>query len=186
MACFSKVPKTFRARKAICKITNRLFWKANLLTCFQGNKKKNNCEVWRIKCSLFLSYKGNFYTRKWPVKFRDFWETPPWTRSKATGYKPYRYLSLSFQFVTVLTTFRKIRSFPQLRANLDILSRIKHPGPSDTDVHRPQTEPHDLKAMNSDSELGFFSLKIFWFGCNIASAFSRACSLDLIFVHIWA
>ena len=44
-ARFSKVPKTFRDRKAICEIANRLFWKAGLLTCFQGNKKKNNCEV---------------------------------------------------------------------------------------------------------------------------------------------
>ena len=44
-ALFSKVPKTFRARKAICEIANRLFWKADLLTCFQGYKKKNNCEV---------------------------------------------------------------------------------------------------------------------------------------------
>ena len=24
-----------------------------------------------------------------------------------------------------------------------------------------------------------------WFGCNVARAFSRACSFDLIFVHIW-
>ena len=63
------VPKTFRARKAICEIANRLFWKAGLLTCFQGNKKKNNCEVWRIKSSPFLRYKGNCDTRKWPVKF---------------------------------------------------------------------------------------------------------------------
>ena len=44
-ACFSKAPKTFRARKAICETTNRMFWKADLLTCFQGNKKKNDCEV---------------------------------------------------------------------------------------------------------------------------------------------
>ena len=44
-ARFSKVPKTIRARKAICEIVNRLFKKADLLTCFQGNKKKNNCEV---------------------------------------------------------------------------------------------------------------------------------------------
>ena len=78
-ARFSKVPNTFRARKAICEIANRLFWKSDLLTCFQGNKNKNNCEVWRIKCSPFLSYKGNCDTRKWPVKFRDFWETAPRT-----------------------------------------------------------------------------------------------------------
>ena len=39
-ALFSKVPKTFRAQKAICEIANHLFWKADLLTCFRGNKKK--------------------------------------------------------------------------------------------------------------------------------------------------
>ena len=44
-AHFSKVPKTFQVRKAICETANRLFWKANPLTCFQGNKKKNDCEV---------------------------------------------------------------------------------------------------------------------------------------------
>ena len=44
-ARFSKVPKTFRARKAICEVANHLFWRADLLTCFQGNKKKNNREV---------------------------------------------------------------------------------------------------------------------------------------------
>ena len=40
MACFSKVPISFRARKAIYETGNRLFWKADPLTCFQGNKKK--------------------------------------------------------------------------------------------------------------------------------------------------
>ena len=84
-ARFSKVPKTFRARKAICEIANRLFWKADLLTCFKGNKKKNNFEVWWIKCFPFLSYKGMCDTRKWPVKFRDFWETAPRTGPDRIG-----------------------------------------------------------------------------------------------------
>ena len=44
-ARFLKFPETFRARKAICEVANRLFWKADLLTCFQGTKKKINCEV---------------------------------------------------------------------------------------------------------------------------------------------
>ena len=52
-------------------------------TCFHGNKKKNNCEVWRLKSSPFLKYKGNRETRKWLVKFRDFRETGPW------GVNPY-------------------------------------------------------------------------------------------------
>ena len=44
-ALSSKVPITFRARKAICETSNRLLWKAGLLTCFKGNKKKNYREV---------------------------------------------------------------------------------------------------------------------------------------------
>ena len=39
-ARFSNVPKTFRARKAICEIANRLFWKADLLTCFKVTKRE--------------------------------------------------------------------------------------------------------------------------------------------------
>ena len=38
-------PVSRRARKAICGTANPLFWKADLLTCFQGNKKQNDCEV---------------------------------------------------------------------------------------------------------------------------------------------
>ena len=44
-ARFSKVPRTFRARKAIRKTTTYLFCKAGLLICFKGNKNKNNCKV---------------------------------------------------------------------------------------------------------------------------------------------
>ena len=35
-------PVSRKSRKAICEIANGLFWKADLVTCFQGNKKKNN------------------------------------------------------------------------------------------------------------------------------------------------
>ena len=52
---------------------------ADFLTWFQGNKKKNKCEVWRLKSSPFLRYKGNCDTRKWPGKFQDFRETGPRT-----------------------------------------------------------------------------------------------------------
>ena len=44
-AFFSKVPKNFQARKAICEPTDRLFRKAELLTCFEDNKKQNDREV---------------------------------------------------------------------------------------------------------------------------------------------
>ena len=75
----------FRARKAICETANRLFCGADHLTCLQGNKEKNDCEVWRLKSSPFLRYKGNGDTRKWPVKFRDFRETGPWSRVTDIG-----------------------------------------------------------------------------------------------------
>ena len=42
---FSKVPRTFRARKAIRKSTTCLFCKAGLFMCCKGNKNKNNCKV---------------------------------------------------------------------------------------------------------------------------------------------
>ena len=44
-ARFSKVPKTFGARKTICEPANRLFRNADLLTCFQGNKMQTDCKV---------------------------------------------------------------------------------------------------------------------------------------------
>ena len=47
-------------------------------------------------------------------------------------------------------------------------------------------EDNDLEAFNSSSELFCFSLKTSLFGCEVVHAFSRACSFDLIFVHIWA
>ena len=39
-ACLSKVPRTFRAREASCQIAIPLFWKADLLTCFNVRKTK--------------------------------------------------------------------------------------------------------------------------------------------------
>ena len=38
-------PKSFRARKSMSETVNRLFWKSDLLTCFQGNKKQNHVTV---------------------------------------------------------------------------------------------------------------------------------------------
>ena len=70
-ARFSKVPRTFRARKAIRKTTTCLFCKAGLLICCKGNK--NN---WKVTPS-FCRYKENYVTRNTPEKFRDFRETGP-------------------------------------------------------------------------------------------------------------
>ena len=56
-ACFSKVPKSH--------LWTCLLRKADLLRCFQGNKKRSDCEVWRLKSSPFLRYRGN---NLWHVK----------------------------------------------------------------------------------------------------------------------
>ena len=44
-APFSKVPRTFRARKTIRKTTTYLFCKAGLFIFCKGNENKNNCKV---------------------------------------------------------------------------------------------------------------------------------------------
>ena len=67
-------PVSWKSQNAICETTNCWLWKVNLLTCFKGNKKKNDCQVWWLKSSLFLRHKGNCDTRKRAVKFRDFQE----------------------------------------------------------------------------------------------------------------
>ena len=52
---FSKVPKTFRARKAIRKTPTCLFCKAGLFICCKGNKNKNNC---KFRASRRLSFEN--------------------------------------------------------------------------------------------------------------------------------
>ena len=76
-ARFSKVPRTFRARKAIRKTTTCLFCKAGLLICCKGNKNKNNCKVSFLETPSFWRYKENYDTRNTPEKFRHFRETGP-------------------------------------------------------------------------------------------------------------
>ena len=76
-ARFSKVPRTFRAQKAICKSTTCLFCKAGLFICCKGNKNKNNCKVSCLETPLFWKYKENCVTRNKPEKFRDLRETGP-------------------------------------------------------------------------------------------------------------
>ena len=77
-ACFSKVPITFRARKASRQTAICLAWKANPLTCFWCKKNKEDCEVWWLRTPPLRRYKGNCGTRNRPEKFRNFWETGHW------------------------------------------------------------------------------------------------------------
>ena len=79
-ARFSKVPRTFRARKAIRKATTYLFYKGGLLICCKGNKNKNNCKVSCLETPSFWRYKENYVIRNTPEKFRDFRETGPSSR----------------------------------------------------------------------------------------------------------
>jgi len=76
-ARFSKVPRTFRARKAIRKTTTYLFCKADLLICCKGNKNKNNCKVSCLETPSFWRYIENYVTRNTSEKLRDFRETGP-------------------------------------------------------------------------------------------------------------
>ena len=76
--CFSKISRTFRARKASCQTAIRLFWKADLWTCFYCKKNQEDCEVWWLRISALRIYKGSCGTRNRPEKFRDFCETVPW------------------------------------------------------------------------------------------------------------
>ena len=77
-ARFSKVPKTFRARKAIHETPTCLICKAGLFICCIGNKNQNNCKVSCLETPSFWRYKENYVTRIAPEKSRDFWETGPW------------------------------------------------------------------------------------------------------------
>ena len=52
---FSKLLNTFRAPKAICEIANCLFWKADLLTCFQG------CVAANMLCKLIVTSPNSCY-----------------------------------------------------------------------------------------------------------------------------
>ena len=52
-ARFSKVPNTFRIRKAIRKTPTRVFCKAGRLICCKGNKNQNSCKVSRLETPSF-------------------------------------------------------------------------------------------------------------------------------------
>ena len=76
-ASFSKVPKTFRARKAIRKTTTCLFCKAGPFICCKENKNQDNCKVSCLETPSFWRYKENYVSRNAPEKFQDFRETGP-------------------------------------------------------------------------------------------------------------
>ena len=74
-ARFSKVPKTFRARKAISKpaySVRLIFWYV-----VKGIQLKNNCKFLCLETPPFWRYKEKYVTRNSPEKFRDFRQTGP-------------------------------------------------------------------------------------------------------------
>ena len=88
---FSKVAKTFGARKDIRQTPTRFFCKADLFICCKGTKNWNNCRVSCHETPLFWKHRENHVTRNAPVKFRDFRETgpswKPFCRSPVTGQR---------------------------------------------------------------------------------------------------
>ena len=131
-ACFSKVPETFRARKGICETANQLVWKGDLLTRFQGNKKKNDFEIWLLKSSPFLRYKGNCDIRKWPVKFRDFRETGPrkkyqtWVTMKNALFCHKDYCYIAETSLIIIITIKTLFHHAPLRSQGAMRCRYKY------------------------------------------------------------
>ena len=113
-ARFMKVPRTFRARKAIRKITTCSFCKADIFTCCKGNKNKDNSKVSCLETPSFLRYKENYVNRNTSEKFRDFRETGPWKQEKRVlmGVLNYQ-LTTNFSANCQLTTI----FFGQLSVN---------------------------------------------------------------------
>ena len=70
-ARFSKVPKTFRFRKAIRKTPTRLFCKAGLFICCEGDKNHNNCKVSCLRRDAFFLKKRQLSPEMRPKDFRE-------------------------------------------------------------------------------------------------------------------
>ena len=78
-ARFSKVPRTFRARKAIRKITTCLFCKTGLFICCKGNKNKNNFKFRASRRHRFEDTKRNMSPEIRPKSFGTFEKQAPGT-----------------------------------------------------------------------------------------------------------
>ena len=67
-------PVSRKSRKAICETANRLFWRAEHLTCFQGTKRKITVKFDNFISSPFLRCKGNCDTPKMARKVSGLFE----------------------------------------------------------------------------------------------------------------
>ena len=106
-ARFSKVPKTFRARKAIRKTPTRLFCEVALFICCKGNKNLNNCKVSCLEMPLLWKHKENYVTRKVPEKFLDFRE--PSSRAGRYPWQPRQRDHPCKQLPTGTVTLNQVR-----------------------------------------------------------------------------
>ena len=69
VACFSKVTRIFRARKASFQTAILFFGKSYLLiNLFLNKKNQEEFEVWWLRTSALQRYKGNCCTRNRPVE----------------------------------------------------------------------------------------------------------------------
>ena len=76
-ARFSRVPKTFRAQKAIRKTTTCLFCKAGLFIRCKGNKNQNNCKVSCLETPSFEDTKRIMAPEIRPKSFGTFEKQAP-------------------------------------------------------------------------------------------------------------
>ena len=82
---FSKVPKTFRARKAIRKTPTCLSCNAGIFICCKGNKNKCNCEVSCLETPSFWRYKENCHP-KWARKVSGLSRNRPLIRTATSSF----------------------------------------------------------------------------------------------------
>ena len=87
-ARFSKVPRTFRARKAIRKITTCLFCKAELFTRCKGNKNKNNGKVSCLEDAFVLKIQRELCHPKYARKVSGLSRNRPRARLEGLRYRP--------------------------------------------------------------------------------------------------
>ena len=91
--CFSKVPWTFRVRKAKCQISMHWFWKADLLAYFYCKKNKEDYEVWWLRTSVLRGFEGNCGTRNGPKSSGLLINRGPFLESPENFSGPKSYLS---------------------------------------------------------------------------------------------
>ena len=143
---FSKVPKTSRARKAICETTNRLLWKADLLTCFQANKRKITVRFEDLNPLRSWDTKGIVTPENGPSSFGTFEKRAPGAYNSNTTQRRLRrrreHHETKGSNEKKHRAFSIYKKFPEI--SVEISNRVKnvfhfiqvHSPPSDCDFTR--------------------------------------------------